>query len=217
MEHKPLEEVDPELAKWLARAPSIVINMGSHVAHEAHQADEIMQAVTAVLGRHESVQVLWKLQSPNPPDVPSSLEARLRILPWLPESPVAILSAAGSHATCYVHHGGSNSFHEAIAAGVPQIVCPVWLDTYDHATRVEYLGIGIWASRPTAPELQAGNLADALERVLLDFESNGPMRNKAQHLGAVAGGTDSGRRIAARRIMAVAEEVMERANDGIVN
>lgn len=32
-------------------------------------------------------------------------------------------------------------------AGIPQIVVPQWYDTYDYATRVEYLGIGVYGNK----------------------------------------------------------------------
>ena len=34
-----------------------------------------------------------------------------------------------------------------IRAGVPQVVLPMWYDTYDYATRAEYLGIGVYGNR----------------------------------------------------------------------
>lgn len=43
--------------------------------------------------------------------------------------PTALLETGGVHAV--MHHGGNNFYHEAVAAGVPQVVLhvagPVWL------------------------------------------------------------------------------------------
>lgn len=50
--------------------------------------------------------------------------------------------------------------------GVPQVVLPQWLDTYDCATRVEWLGIGIHGSRTTAPGIDAKEFLKALLQVL---------------------------------------------------
>lgn len=52
--------------------------------------------------------------------------------------------------------------------GVPQIVLPQWLDTYDCATRVEWLGIGINGSRTAAPDLDAAEFSKALIQILRD-------------------------------------------------
>lgn len=52
--------------------------------------------------------------------------------------------------------------------GVPQIVLPQWLDTYDCATRVEWLGIGINGSRTAAPGIDATEFSKALLQVLRD-------------------------------------------------
>lgn len=52
--------------------------------------------------------------------------------------------------------------------GVPQVVLPQWLDTYDCATRVEWLGIGINGSRSAAPGVKAEEFSKALLHVLSD-------------------------------------------------
>jgi hypothetical protein len=187
---RPLAEPHPELAEWLNKGPTIVINMGSHVTHAAQQAAEIMEVVVACMQRQVDLQVLWKLQSDVVPAVPVALQPRLRVMSWLPSTPAAILTASTS-VCAYVYHGGSNSFHEAVAAGVPHTVCPVWLDTYDFATRVEYLGIGLWANRGHAPDVNGTSLRLALEEVI-----SGPgaeaMRTKARKLAKLVGGVDAG-------------------------
>lgn len=45
---------------------------------------------------------------------------------------------------------------------------PQWLDTYDCATRVEWLGIGLNGSRTAAPGVEAGELSKVLLDVLDD-------------------------------------------------
>lgn len=56
-------------------------------------------------------------------------------------------------------------------AGVPHVVLPVWFDTYDFATRAEWLGIGAWGNRSVAPNLDGGELGEALVRVVASDES----------------------------------------------
>lgn len=56
------------------------------------------------------------------------------------------------------------------SAGVPQIILPQWLDLYDYAVRVEWLGHGIYANKGHAAKIHAPQLADAFVRVLSDGE-----------------------------------------------
>lgn len=67
------------------------------------------------------------------------------------------------------------------SAGIPQVVLPVWIDTYDFSTRVEYLGIGVWGSKTAAPRVKASELGRALVRVI-DSDESDAMRYKAKTL-----------------------------------
>lgn len=51
---------------------------------------------------------------------------------------------------------------------MPQIILPQWLDLYDYAVRVEWLGHGIYANKNCAPHIDAAQLADALVKILVD-------------------------------------------------
>jgi UDP:flavonoid glycosyltransferase YjiC (YdhE family) len=71
------------------------------------------------------------------------------------------------------------------SAGIPQIILPMWHDLYTIAVRVEALGHGIYANRGHETEIELGQLADALARVLLDApgEPGYGMKKKADELG----------------------------------
>lgn len=196
----PLAETHAELAAWISAGPTIVINMGSHVTHATRQAAAIMGVVAACMQRHADLRVLWKLRADVVPAVPAALLPRLRVVSWLPSTPAAVLAASASTVRAYVYHGGSNSFHEAVAAGVPHVVCPVWLDTYDFATRVEHLGIGLWANRGRAPDVDGASLGRALEEVIGGAGAE-ERRTKARKLAKIVGGVDAGRKFAANRVM----------------
>jgi UDP:flavonoid glycosyltransferase YjiC (YdhE family) len=43
---------------------------------------------------------------------------------------------------------------------------PQWLDTYDCAARVEWLGIGQYGNRTTAPDVNAREFSESLLKVL---------------------------------------------------
>jgi len=200
----PLAQVDPELARWIAARPTLIINMGSHVTYDAGQANEILSAIEQCLDKYPNIQVLWKCRRNKAADEDDSeekpLDPRIRAITWLPSSPVACLTASKS-VLAYVHHGGANSFYEAIAAGVPQVVCPVWIDTYDFATRAELIGIGVKGNDTAAPYVKADELAAALEKVVDD---NSPetllMREKARKLADDVGYDDAGRKVGAEQI-----------------
>ncbi|ROT41272.1 UDP-Glycosyltransferase/glycogen phosphorylase [Sodiomyces alkalinus F11] len=169
--------------------------------------------------RGQEMRVLWKIKKDptrGPPygtgpgskvyDVfREEMEAdppRVRISEWLDAEPMAILSTGD--AVCAVTHGGANSFYEAIAAGVPQVVLPVWGDTYDYANRAELLGIGRWGSRKGCPRWYVSELAPVLAEVVL--ERNAEFAAKSRALAEVCRRDGGGRNVAARKILALAEE-----------
>lgn len=109
---------DPDLAEWLQRRPTILINLGSHILSDSGDAVELAKGVRVVLGRHQDLQVLWKLRSAVTDElraiVGAELEGdgRVSIRSWLETDPVSILQSG--HVVCSVHHGGANSFYEAV-------------------------------------------------------------------------------------------------------
>lgn len=91
----------------------------------------------------------------------------------------------------YIHHGGANSYFEGaryvapspapryllfltlihcFRAGKPQIVLPQWYDTYENASRVEYLGIRLYGNKNSAPDINATELGVAVARLTRDDE-----------------------------------------------
>ena len=52
--------------------------------------------------------------------------------------------------------------------GIPQVILPVWYDTYDFAERAERLGIGIYGNRRSAPGANAAEFGKALQIVVGD-------------------------------------------------
>lgn len=126
----PISQADPELESWLSRRPTIYINMGSICLVDEEQASELALALKTVLdssaGRPgiAGLQVLWKLKKYGEYQVldegskihnilSKEIEADLvRILDWIVPEPSAILQSG--HVACSVHHGGANSFNEAV-------------------------------------------------------------------------------------------------------
>ncbi|KAK2778428.1 udp-glucoronosyl and udp-glucosyl transferase family protein [Colletotrichum kahawae] len=181
-----VEKVDPELHTWLARGPTVFINLGSLSWTTQDQAVEMARAIFSLFagwrdeGKDGRLQVLWKLRQTNDGrneydvyekgrllDIILGSEFdndTVRVVNWVDAEPYAVLKTG--NIICSVNHGGANSFWEALCTGVPQVVLPVWADTYDFAQRVEYLGIGKWGSPTTAPRYRAQELRDALTQVI---------------------------------------------------
>ena len=46
--------------------------------------------------------------------------------------------------------------------GVPQVILPLWFDTYNIAVSAEHLSIGIYANRGVAPHVDAQDVGMAM-------------------------------------------------------
>lgn len=128
-----IADSSPELATWLARGPTIYINLGSICKVSETQAVEMAGAIKKTLDALDSRaagdgaqkhQVLWKLQKSGEYKTTDSGSAihnvvgaeigadRVRIVSWVDAVPFSILESG--HVACSVHHGGANSFNEAV-------------------------------------------------------------------------------------------------------
>lgn len=132
---KPLLETDPNMCRWLDRGPTIYINLGTHNVTTEDAAVEMANALKRILDEARSwsghalseLQVLWKLV----PDVSDGdYEVRapnsrirnvlgryidldlVRITRWVTAEPSVILEHQS--VVLSVHHGGANSFLEAV-------------------------------------------------------------------------------------------------------
>ncbi|TRM60116.1 hypothetical protein BD626DRAFT_538877 [Schizophyllum amplum] len=164
----PLAECDPELEAWLNRGETILMVMGSHIQYDAPLARRVL---AGLLGGAGNRQILWKVHER---DALTELwdemlttqrdRERVRIVKWFEPEPAII--AEHENVVCYVHHGGANSYFEAARAGTPQVILPVWMDTYHNAMRLEYCGLGVYGSRQAAPDVDATELAVAVSAVV---------------------------------------------------
>ncbi|OHW90540.1 UDP-glucoronosyl and UDP-glucosyl transferase [Colletotrichum incanum] len=209
---KPLKEIDAGMAVWIAKRPTVYINLGTHATYEEADARELAGALKILLDaakeNGQELQVLWKLKKRGEysgegfsailESIGSEWEKNVRILDWLEAEPMTILESG--NIVCSVNHGGANSYFEAVSAGVPQVVLPVWFDTYDFATRVEYLGIGKRGSTNHAPKCAAKELGPILKQVVLGKSAEG-FRKKAAELAEACKAEGGGRVIAAKAIL----------------
>lgn len=230
---QPLRETDPELAAWVVRGPTVYVNLGTHVVVDEEFAVEMarglrimLDGVAGVLWRDKrlkGLQVLWKLKRKEEYSVvgPGSRiyellgeeldTGKVKVVEWFDAEPMAVLEMPTM--VCAVHHGGANSFLEAVSAGVPQVVLPVWMDTYDFARRAEILGIGRWGNRTNEGVLCKGKeLGSVLIDVLIGGRSSVYM-SRAKELADLCRRSGGGRVIAARKILEEMETVQRKYSD----
>jgi hypothetical protein len=128
----PIEESDTKLLVWLKQGPTVLINMGSLIRMDDAMVREFASALKVLLDSKPDVQVLWKLKKKggislrlrdgsNSGDVTSDSlsviqdqidSGRVKVEEWMSVDPSVVLQSG--HVACSVHHGGSNSFHEAL-------------------------------------------------------------------------------------------------------
>lgn len=115
-----LSIVDPELNTFLDKAPTVLVNLGTHRVADPVFAMELAAGLKILMDNNPSIQVLWKLKGDKEDAivVKSILEkelaaGRIRIEGWLKPEPAAIV--AHKNIVCSVHHGGANSYYEAIS------------------------------------------------------------------------------------------------------
>ncbi len=109
--------------------------------------------------------------------------------PWFPQPSVV------AQARLFIHHGGNNSFCEALYFGVPSLVMPYCWDGHDNARRAVETGVGRAMSRY---EWDAEDLAGAIMGLLGDDAMHVRLAENARAMQARRGA-----RLAAERILSV--------------
>ena len=137
----PIASVDPELAEWLSKGPTVYVNLGTHLKADPVEAGEMARAFQSVLGQagelyggkdRKPLQILWKLgrkleeeneklerdvyEGPWEAVVDvlgSEMKAdRVRITDWVKAEPKSVLESG--YVVCSINHGGASSFYEAM-------------------------------------------------------------------------------------------------------
>ncbi len=102
------------------------------------------------------VRVLVTIGRDRDPHTLGELPANVHVERWVPQHTVL------PHAQAVVDHGGSGTLRAAIAAGLPQVVIPLFADQPDNAQRIAALGAGI------ALQPDTNDLAAAVTTILAD-------------------------------------------------
>ncbi|KID72720.1 Glycosyltransferase sdnJ [Metarhizium brunneum] len=213
----PLKESDVELDAWIRQRSTVYINLGTHFLYDDSGTMSLAASIKALLdaateaGR--DIQVLWKLNKGvnsdgdyAPLHQKIGYHDRVRIVDWLLAEPISILTSGS--VICSVNHGGANSYFEAVSAGVPQVVLPVWFDTYDFARRVEYFGIGKIGNYHNAPRCSESELSPMLKQVVLGKRAE-IMRSKAAAMAEACKANGDGCAVAAQGILNLALSAAE--------
>jgi MGT family glycosyltransferase len=100
---------------------------------------------------------------------PYEKPANVHLQGWYPQPAVV------PHADLFIHHGGNNSFNEALYFGKPAIIMPYCWDGHDNATRIEDTGYGHKLPRYDWAE---HDLSDAIN----DCLTNSSIQSKLVHL-----------------------------------
>ena len=133
----PVADEHPDLALWLVQRPTVLVNLGTIAQLSPTMEREFAKGLRALLDVRPDIQVLWKLPRSaasasdsesgiTDPEALASLssaieDGRVRTENWLPVEPICILQSG--YVECIVHHGGSNTYHEAIRYHSPS-PCP---------------------------------------------------------------------------------------------
>ncbi|ORX36356.1 hypothetical protein BD324DRAFT_490775 [Kockovaella imperatae] len=164
-----VKEADPELAEWLSKGPIILIVLGSHMRMTQEGVGVFGDTLEVVLRQRPDLRVLWKVQAIGNVDLGVlngvvEDKTRIKIVSWLKPMPIALLQSG--NVAVFVNHGGSNSYHEGLATGTPQIILSPWADCHDCGHVVEWLGLGAWGNRNAGPSFETQELIRAFESVL---------------------------------------------------
>jgi UDP:flavonoid glycosyltransferase YjiC (YdhE family) len=119
------------VSEWLDASEEVIyINMGSIFYFTHHEYEALIDALHAVRAQRPQLRALIKV-----PDLPkttqnvpcaSELPQWIRRESWIPSVENVLAHPAVRVA---MHHGGGNSFNEAVAYGMPQLIVSQWGET----------------------------------------------------------------------------------------
>ena len=145
------QQLSPELEAFLAAGSlPIAFTFGSAMLHAEDLFRESVKACKQ-LGRRGLLLTRY------PEQLPSDLPAEVLHVPYAPFSALLPKVAA------LVHHGGIGTTSQALAAGIPQLVCHLSHDQPDNAQRLKRLGVG---DEISARKYRAARLAKQLKTLL---------------------------------------------------
>lgn len=159
--------------------PLVLTSFGSLGAMDVAMMKRML-AVFATLPYRFIVNVgPWRDDYTNVPD-------NVVIESWFPQPSLV------EKASVFIHHGGNNSFCEALYFGVPSLVMPYCWDGHDNATRAAETGVGVKLPRYDWTDEE---LAAAIERLATSRSIHGRLADNSERMRAAAGVTLAARSI----------------------
>ena len=145
------EELHPRILEFCrAGTPPVAFTFGTGMAHPAELFRAALEACK-ILGVRGIFLTKYKNQLPDP--LPSAIL----------HSAFAPFQMLFPQCAAVVHHGGIGTVAKAMAAGTPQLICPLCFDQPDNGVRTRELGVGDFLKSRRHSGRQ---IADALTRLL---------------------------------------------------
>jgi UDP:flavonoid glycosyltransferase YjiC (YdhE family) len=164
------------------RAPEVVyVSFGSEAPSSHHFPTVYRDAIEALAG----LPVLMTIGDRRDPAELGPLPPNTRVERWVDQAAVMPRAAA------MVSHGGSGSTLTALAAGVPQVFVPLFVDGPANAARVAELGAGLIAGddlRAAVMTALTEPFARAAQRVADDIAALPPIEQAVELLQRSAAG-----------------------------
>ena len=152
-------------------APLVLTSFGSLGAMDVDMVKRMIEVFAALPCRFLVNAGHWRDEYRDVPD-------NVYIDSWFPQPSVV------AQAALFIHHGGNNSFCEALYYGVPSLVMPYCWDGHDNARRAMETGVGLSLDRY---RWDAAALSDAIEQLLADDAMKARLRENARSMQAAAG------------------------------
>jgi UDP:flavonoid glycosyltransferase YjiC (YdhE family) len=184
----PDDDLPPQLMEFCrAGSPPVAFTFGTGMAHPADLFRSALEACK-ILGVRGIFLTKYRDQLPDslPPSVFYSAFAPFQKL--------------FPHCAAVVHHGGIGTVAKAMAAGTPQLICPICFDQIDNGARTKELGAGDWIrSRHCDGKQMAGALIKLMtpenrsrcRAISARFENNRALDLASQYIERLATGGDS--------------------------
>ena len=164
------------------RAPIVLTSFGSLGAMDVAMTKRMIEVFSDLPCRFIVNAGHWRDEYSDVPD-------NVYVDSWFPQPSVVRQSSL------FIHHGGNNSYCEALYFGVPSLIMPYCWDGHDNARRVGDTGTGELLDRY---DWTADELASAITRLLGDQDLHRRLKDNSKQMQR-----NSGARRAAAEIMKV--------------
>lgn len=120
----PLESVDSDLDAWINSAGSeemfiITFALGTHAELDPARAEGLLKMFAGLLEENKNLRIYAKIMRKGGFELPLLADLqeefgldRLRVVEWVKTDPIVLLNTG--KVGLVIHHGGSNSYHEAL-------------------------------------------------------------------------------------------------------